>query len=44
MFLYLIQEIITGAGHSSAIDWWALGKHMLKLDHFVCCQFVLTFT
>lgn len=22
------QEIITGAGHSSAIDWWALGKHI----------------
>lgn len=22
------QEIITGEGHSSAIDWWALGKYM----------------
>lgn len=21
------QEIIKGGGHSSAIDWWALGKH-----------------
>ena len=21
-----LQEIITGAGHSSAVDWWALGK------------------
>ncbi|XWS39647.1 hypothetical protein CRYUN_Cryun18bG0072900 [Craigia yunnanensis] len=23
---YIAPEIITGAGHSSAIDWWALGK------------------
>lgn len=20
-----LQEIITGAGHTSAVDWWALG-------------------
>ena len=24
-----MQEIITGAGHSSAVDWWALGKYLL---------------
>ncbi|KAH9694219.1 phototropin-2 [Citrus sinensis] len=23
---YIAPEIITGAGHSSAIDWWAVGK------------------
>lgn len=21
-----LQEIIAGAGHTSAVDWWALGK------------------
>lgn len=26
-FFFFVQEIITGAGHSSAIDWWALGKN-----------------
>ena len=23
---YLMQEIITGSGHTSAVDWWALGN------------------
>jgi serine/threonine protein kinase len=23
---YIAPEVITGAGHTSAIDWWALGK------------------
>ncbi|KAJ6822627.1 phototropin-2-like [Iris pallida] len=27
---YIAPEIITGAGHSSAIDWWALGKHNIQ--------------
>lgn len=30
LWIPLFQEIIKGAGHSSAIDWWALGKHMKK--------------
>lgn len=32
--MMIFQEVITGAGHSSAIDWWAVGKlinfHELK--------------
>ena len=24
--LLLLQEIITGSGHTSAVDWWALGN------------------
>ncbi|THG12875.1 hypothetical protein TEA_015767 [Camellia sinensis var. sinensis] len=28
---YIAPEIITGDGHSSAIDWWALGKHLVSL-------------
>ncbi|BBH09923.1 phototropin 2 [Prunus dulcis] len=31
---YIAPEIITGAGHSSAIDWWALGKH----KSVFCCM------
>ena len=38
-----LQEIITGAGHSSAIDWWALGKTlyfcMFMWDVCVICVF-----
>lgn len=25
------QEIITGAGHTSAVDWWALGNFVILL-------------
>jgi len=25
----LVQEIITGSGHTSAVDWWALGKFLI---------------
>jgi len=25
----LLQEIITGSGHTSAVDWWALGNFQL---------------
>ena len=35
-----LQEIITGAGHSSAIDWWALGK-TLYFCMFMWCVFVV---
>nr|AML76432.1 putative LOV domain-containing protein [Tetrastigma obtectum] len=28
---YIAPEIITGAGHSSAIDWWALGVFMYEM-------------
>nr|AML77391.1 putative LOV domain-containing protein [Crossopetalum rhacoma] len=28
---YIAPEIITGTGHSSAIDWWALGKHIVNI-------------
>lgn len=24
----MLQEIITGAGHTSAVDWWALGSFL----------------
>jgi len=26
ILVYMLQEIITGAGHTSAVDWWALGS------------------
>jgi hypothetical protein len=26
MYLLFVQEIITGSGHTSAADWWALGN------------------
>lgn len=28
------QEIITGQGHSSAVDWWALGKDLIRIWQF----------
>lgn len=27
ILVYMLQEIITGAGHTSAVDWWALGSY-----------------
>lgn len=38
----IFQEIITGAGHSSAIDWWAVGK-LVKFHAFQLLQFVLSY-
>jgi serine/threonine protein kinase len=35
--LIVLQEIITGAGHTSAVDWWALGK---QLFYHLCSFFV----
>ncbi|PIA26320.1 hypothetical protein AQUCO_09500053v1 [Aquilegia coerulea] len=29
---YIAPEIIAGTGHSSAIDWWALGKSMFQIS------------
>ncbi|KAL9296669.1 hypothetical protein ACSQ67_022565 [Phaseolus vulgaris] len=34
----LVQEIITGSGHSSAVDWWALVK-----DHILLFSGILLF-
>lgn len=31
----LFQEIITGASHSSAIDWWSLGKTIQSTKFFL---------
>jgi hypothetical protein len=32
--VYMLQEIITGAGHTSAVDWWALGSQ----SHIACAK------
>lgn len=34
-----VQEIITGLGHSSAVDWWALGKHFFHGHSLSLLQF-----
>lgn len=40
------QEIITGAGHSSAIDWWALGNYIEcihdALNQVICSILMIT--
>lgn len=41
-FVHSMQEIITGAGHSSAIDWWALGEHVLVEREIFYFYFFLT--
>lgn len=29
------QEIIIGAGHTSAVDWWALGNFILSTSFYI---------
>lgn len=37
----ILQEIITGAGHTSAVDWWALGRWYILWQHIT--QLLLCF-
>lgn len=41
LFVNVLQEIISGAGHTSAVDWWALGnlfdRYSLKLQEMASC-------
>lgn len=38
------QEIVTGTGHSSAIDWWALGKNFMCLVCVYASEYSLLYS
>lgn len=44
ILVLVLQEIITGAGHTSAVDWWALGRYIAlpPTMQFLCAYICYT--